>query len=110
MFAQYANRKVQMSLLILLVGLAWATVTDVHLNAPGFLIGILAVVTTALFQIWQGSKQREYGMSGVQLQSAVAIWQSLQSLAAALALENLCVQACRRVCVKSAFGSSSSDH
>ena len=73
MFGEYANRKIQLSLLILLVGLAWATVTDVHLNAPGFLIGVLAVVTTTVFQIWQGSKQREFGMSGIQLQSAVAM-------------------------------------
>lgn len=92
MLGLHVNRKIQISLLILIVGLTWATVTDVHLNAPGFFIGVVAVVTTTVFQIWQGSKQREFGMSGIQLQSAVATWQSIQSLAAALALENLCVQ------------------
>lgn len=76
MFNAHTNRKVQVSLLVLVVGLAWATVTDVHLNAPGLLMGVLSVVTTAVFQIWQGSKQREYKISGIQLQSIVAIWQA----------------------------------
>ncbi|KAL1526571.1 hypothetical protein AB1Y20_015279 [Prymnesium parvum] len=93
MFGLHVNRKIQISLFVLLIGLTWATVTDVHLNAPGFLIGVLAILTTTVFQIWQGSKQREFGMTGIQLQSSVAVWQALQALAAALALENLCVQA-----------------
>ena len=92
LYNTHTSRKVQASLLVLLVGLAWATVTDVHLNAPGFVLGVFAVVTSAVFQIWQGAKQKEYGLSGTQLQSAVAFWQFMQSLAASLALENLCVQ------------------
>lgn len=82
----------KLSLLILLLGLAVATVSDVQLNAPGFILGLLAVLTTTIFQIWQGTKQKELEVSAVQLQAAVSFWQAAQSLAAAVALENLCVR------------------
>ena len=32
--------------------------TQVQLNAPGLVLGLLAVATTTIFQIWQGSKQK----------------------------------------------------
>jgi len=85
------STKIKLSLSILLLGLGLATVTDVQLNAPGFIIGVAAVLSTTIFQLWQGSKQKEYELSGVQLQAAVSVWQAAQSLAAALAMENLCV-------------------
>merc|ERR1719409_2460421 len=91
LFGVSTSTKIKLSLSILLLGLGLATVTDVQLNAPGFVIGLLAVLTTTIFQLWQGSKQKEYELSGVQLQAAVSAWQALQSLAAALALENVCV-------------------
>ena len=92
LFGVSTSTKIKLSLLVLILGLGIATVTDVQLNAPGFVIGILAVLTTTIFQLWQGSKQKEYELSGVQLQSAVSFWQAAQSLAAAIALENLCVK------------------
>lgn len=92
LYNTHASRRVKLSLLILLLGLAVATVSDVQLNAPGFVLGMLAVLTTTVFQIWQGSKQKELEVSAVQLQAAVSFWQAVQSLAAAVALENLCVR------------------
>uniref|UniRef100_A0A7S3WG32 Sugar phosphate transporter domain-containing protein n=1 Tax=Emiliania huxleyi TaxID=2903 RepID=A0A7S3WG32_EMIHU len=86
----HASRRVKLSLLLLLLGLAVATVSDVQLNAPGLVLGLLAVATTTIFQIWQGSKQKELELSATQLQAAVATWQVPQALAAAIALENLC--------------------
>jgi solute carrier family 35 protein E3 len=91
LFGVSTSTKIKLSLSILLLGLGLATVTDVQLNAPGFVIGLLAVLTTTIFQLWQGSKQKEYELSGVQLQAAVSAWQAAQSLAGALAMENLCV-------------------
>lgn len=91
LFGISTSTKIKLSLAILLLGLGLATVTDVQLNAPGFIIGVAAVLSTTIFQLWQGSKQKEYDLSGVQLQAAVSQWQALQSLCAALAMENLCV-------------------
>ena len=90
LFGATVSRKVKLSLALLLLGLALATVTDVQLNAPGLLMATLAVGTTACFQLWQGSKQREFELTGTQLQAAVSAWQAAQSLCAAAALENLC--------------------
>eukprot|EP00967_Tisochrysis_lutea_P077423 scaffold105137_cov37-Tisochrysis_lutea.AAC.2 len=39
-----------------------------------------------------GSKQKELELSATQLQAAVSLWQALQSLTAAIALENLCIR------------------
>ena len=60
--------KVKLSLFILLLGVGVATVTDIQLRMDGFMYGVCAVVTTAVFQLWQGTKQREFGVSGTQLQ------------------------------------------
>ena len=92
LFGAHASRKVKLSLAVLILGLYVATVTDVQLNAPGFCLGVLAVLTTTIFQLWQGSKQREFDLSATQLQSVIAPSQALQSLTAAVALENLCVE------------------
>ena len=92
LFNSHASRKVKVSLAILLLGVGLATVTDVQLNAPGFVLGVLAILTTTIFQIWQGSKQKDYDLSATQLQGAVCFFQALQSCAAAIALENLCIQ------------------
>ena len=48
------------------------------------------MLSTALFQIWQGTKQKEFGVSAMQLQSAIATWQSVQSFAVAAAVEFYC--------------------
>merc|ERR1712087_735063 len=83
--------KVKLSLLILLGGVGVATVSDVELRALGFFFGVLAVVSTAMFQIWQGTKQKEYGLSGTQLQNSVALWQAAVSLGCSLAFESFCL-------------------
>ena len=49
--------------------------------------GVAAVLTTAVFQIWQGTKQKEFGISAMQLQAGIAPWQSMQAAAVALAFE-----------------------
>ena len=54
------------------------------------MFGCCAVVTTAMFQIWQGTKQKDYGLSGTQLQSGIAPWQSAQALVVAASTEFFC--------------------
>lgn len=66
------------------------TVTDVQLRPLGLVFGSLAVLSTSIFQIWQGTKQKEFGVSAMQLQSSIALWQSVQSFAVAAAVESTC--------------------
>ena len=73
------NGKVKLALAILLFGVGVATVTDVELRPLGLCFGLLAVLTTAVFQIWQGTKQKEFGISATQLQAGIAPWQSFQA-------------------------------
>ena len=83
LYGVHTNGKIKLALLILLAGVGVATVTDVALRPLGLVYGALAVLTTAVFQIWQGTKQKEYEISGTQLPAAVAPWQTVQALVAA---------------------------
>mmetsp|Transcript_30892 Transcript_30892/g.67660 ORF Transcript_30892/g.67660 Transcript_30892/m.67660 type:complete len:356 (-) Transcript_30892:579-1646(-) len=87
------TNKVKLSLFILLLGVGVATVSDVELRPVGFLFGLLAVLTTAMFQIWQGTKQKEYSVSGTQLQNSVAFWQTTQALLGSVLFESICMDA-----------------
>jgi hypothetical protein len=63
------SRRIVGSLVIMLLGVAAATITDVSFTTLGLLMGMLAVVTTSVFAIWQGSKQAQHkvrhGMPGL---------------------------------------------
>mmetsp|Transcript_29286 Transcript_29286/g.47040 ORF Transcript_29286/g.47040 Transcript_29286/m.47040 type:complete len:336 (+) Transcript_29286:115-1122(+) len=74
-YGEYATRKVMAALFMVLVGVGIATVTDVELNAVGTLFGVAAVVVTAQYQIWQGKKQKESGLSSSQLACSVSLFQ-----------------------------------
>jgi len=89
-YSTYTSTKVKLSLTILLLGVGVATVTDVQLRPIGLMWGSLAVLSTAVFQIWQGTKQKEFGISAMQLQSSIATWQTIQSAAAAAFAECMC--------------------
>lgn len=86
------TNKVKLSLFILLLGVGVATVSDVELRPIGFFFGVLAVLTTAMFQIWQGTKQKEFGVSGTQLQNSVAFWQTTQAMVGSILFESLCME------------------
>jgi len=89
-FGSYTNTKVKIALSILLLGVGVATVTDVDLRPVGFMWGVAAVISTAVFQIWQGTKQKEFGVNGTQLQSSIAFWQSFQAFVVAAVVEFNC--------------------
>ena len=92
LYGVHTNGKIKLALLILLAGVGVATVTDVQLRPLGLVYGALAVLTTAVFQIWQGTKQKEFEISGTQLQAAVAPWQTVQALVAAALTEGVCLK------------------
>jgi solute carrier family 35 protein E3 len=89
-YGVHANAKIKIALSILLLGVGVATVTDVDLRPVGMLFGLLAVLTTAVFQIWQGTKQKEFGISATQLQAGIAAWQTAQAFAVSVATEMTC--------------------
>jgi solute carrier family 35 protein E3 len=72
------------SLLVMLVGVATATITDVSFSSLGLFMGALAVGTTALFAIWQGSKQAQHKVDPQQLLHSIAPFQALLSGVCAL--------------------------
>ena len=84
------SSKIKFSLAIILLGVGVATVTDVELRMLGFFFGCSAVLSTAMFQIWQGTKQKDFGLSGTQLQAAIAPWQSAQALLVSGLAEAIC--------------------
>ena len=86
-YGVHTSSKIKVSLVILLSGVGVATVSEVRLRALGVVYGVLAVLTTALCQIWQGSKQKEFGISATQLQAVLAPYMSAQALVVALATE-----------------------
>lgn len=90
-YSTYTSTKIKLALSILLAGVGVATVTDVELRPIGMAFGGAAVFTTAVFQIWQGTKQKEFGISATQLQAGIAPWQSMQAAAVAIATECYCL-------------------
>jgi solute carrier family 35 protein E3 len=89
-YGVFTSAKIKIALTILLAGVAVSTVTDVQLRAAGLCWGTLAVLSTAVFQIWQGTKQKEFNISATQLQAGIAMWQSIQALAVSAASEMYC--------------------
>lgn len=84
---EYPSRKVLAALSLVLLGVGVATVTDMQASLAGLVYAFAAVVSTAQYQIWQGSKQREYKLSDMQMTQCVSQMQGLICLVAALYVE-----------------------
>ncbi|KAM6582510.1 hypothetical protein CsatB_009512 [Cannabis sativa] len=65
--AKKFSRSIQLSLLILLLGVGIATVNDVQLNALGSILSLLAIVTTCVAQIMTNTIQKKFKVSSTQL-------------------------------------------
>lgn len=69
LFRKIPSPRVVAAVALVCAGIAFATLTDskilAHLSGVG--IGAAATVTTALYQIWAGSKQKELRSSSMQL-------------------------------------------
>ncbi|XP_008233865.1 PREDICTED: uncharacterized membrane protein At1g06890-like isoform X1 [Prunus mume] len=65
--AKRFSRSIQIALLVLLLGVGIATVTDVQLNALGSVLSLLAVITTCVAQIMTNTIQKKHKVSSTQL-------------------------------------------
>ncbi|XP_078445430.1 UDP-xylose transporter 3-like [Wolffia australiana] len=66
-FKKRFSRNIQFSLAILLLGVGIATITDLQLNALGFTLSLLAIVTTCVAQIMTNTIQKKFKVSSTQL-------------------------------------------
>ncbi|CAL1368425.1 unnamed protein product [Linum trigynum] len=66
-FRKLFSRNIQFSLLILLLGVGIATVTDLQLNMLGSVLSLLAVLTTCIAQIMTNTIQKKFKVSSTQL-------------------------------------------
>ncbi|KAL3752505.1 hypothetical protein ACJRO7_013203 [Eucalyptus globulus] len=66
-FRKLFSRSVQFSLVILLIGVGIATVTDLQLNVLGSVLSLLAVLTTCVAQIMTNTIQKKFKVSSTQL-------------------------------------------
>lgn len=67
------SRETLLSLVVSSTGVAIATVSDFDINLRGTVLAAISVVLTAQYQIWQGSKQHEHGLSAVQIAHSVGM-------------------------------------
>eukprot|EP00270_Netrium_digitus_P007983 TRINITY_DN2357_c0_g1_i2.p1 TRINITY_DN2357_c0_g1~~TRINITY_DN2357_c0_g1_i2.p1 ORF type:complete len:345 (+),score=70.88 TRINITY_DN2357_c0_g1_i2:42-1037(+) len=61
------SNNIKFSLLILLAGVGFATVTDLELNLVGSILSALAILTTCIGQILTSTIQKEHKISSTQL-------------------------------------------
>jgi solute carrier family 35 protein E3 len=73
-YGKRASARVLGSIAVLLVGITLCSVTDsqVSSNLQGILAAVAAVLVTALYQVWAGTKQKELGLNGMQLLQQVS--------------------------------------
>ncbi|OLQ02868.1 putative membrane protein [Symbiodinium microadriaticum] len=86
------SRKVILSIVVTAIGVAVATVSDFEMNVRGTILAALSIVSTAQYQIWQGSKQHEHGVTATQITYSVAWPQSIAGLASSLTADVLMPQ------------------
>ncbi|KAL0432828.1 UNVERIFIED_CONTAM: Chaperone protein dnaJ 10 [Sesamum latifolium] len=68
---KYTN-EVKMSVVVVVIGVGVCTVTDVKVNAKGFICACIAVLSTSFQQISIGSLQKKYSIGSFELLSRTA--------------------------------------
>lgn len=66
------SKEVKMSVVVVVIGVGVCTVTDVKVNAKGFICACVAVLSTSLQQISIGSLQKKYSIGSFELLSKTA--------------------------------------
>uniref|UniRef100_A0A7N0URP6 Sugar phosphate transporter domain-containing protein n=1 Tax=Kalanchoe fedtschenkoi TaxID=63787 RepID=A0A7N0URP6_KALFE len=74
------SKEVKISVVFVVIGVAVCTVTDVKVNAKGFLCACVAVLSTSFQQISIGSLQKKYSIGSFELLSKTAPIQALSLL------------------------------
>ncbi|ONK68811.1 uncharacterized protein A4U43_C05F16270 [Asparagus officinalis] len=75
--SKHYSREVKMAVVVVVLGVGVCTVTDVKVNAKGFLCACVAVLSTSLQQISIGSLQKKYAIGSFELLSKTAPIQAL---------------------------------
>lgn len=70
--SKHYSKEVKLSVLVVVIGVGVCTVTDVKVNAKGFICACLAVLSTSLQQITIGSLQKKYSIGSFELLSKTA--------------------------------------
>jgi len=83
------SRRIILSLIIASIGVAIATVSDFEINVRGTVLASLSILVTAQYQLWQGSKQHEHGVSAMQITHSVTWPQMLISSGATMIFDVL---------------------
>ncbi|XP_010927487.1 UDP-rhamnose/UDP-galactose transporter 1 [Elaeis guineensis] len=78
--SKHYSKEVKMAVVVVVVGVGVCTVTDVKVNAKGFLCACIAVLSTSLQQISIGSLQKKYSIGSFELLSKTAPIQALSLL------------------------------
>ncbi|CAN1811901.1 UDP-rhamnose/UDP-galactose transporter 2 [Linum perenne] len=74
------SKEVKLSVMVVVVGVGVCTVTDVKVNAKGFICACVAVLCTSLQQITIGSLQKKYSVGSFELLSKTAPIQAVSLL------------------------------
>ncbi|PKA48340.1 UDP-galactose transporter 2 [Apostasia shenzhenica] len=74
---KHYSKEVKMAVFVVVVGVGVCTVTDVKVNAKGFICACIAVLSTSLQQITIGSLQKKYSIGSFELLSKTAPIQAL---------------------------------
>ncbi|XP_027902657.1 UDP-xylose transporter 3-like [Vigna unguiculata] len=83
------SKRIQFSLVILLVGVGIATITDLQLNALGAFLSLLAIITTCVAQIMTNTIQKKFKVSSTQLLYQSCIYQAATLLVSGPYLDKL---------------------
>ena len=69
LFGKYPSRQVMAAVVLVCLGVGLATVTDHGLstNLLGLMVGLAAILVTAMYQVWAGCKQKELQAGSMQL-------------------------------------------
>ncbi|XWS39646.1 hypothetical protein CRYUN_Cryun18bG0072800 [Craigia yunnanensis] len=78
--SKHYSSKVKIAVIVVVVGVGVCTVTDVKVNAQGFICACVAVLSTSLQQISIGSLQKKYSIGSFELLSQTAPIQALSLL------------------------------
>ncbi|KAK4539633.1 hypothetical protein RGQ29_031891 [Quercus rubra] len=77
---KHYSKEVKMAVTVVVVGCGICTVTDMNVNAKGFLCACVAILSTSFQQISIGSLQKKYSVSSFELLSKTAPIQALSLL------------------------------
>ncbi|KAD3338150.1 hypothetical protein R6Q59_027117 [Mikania micrantha] len=77
---KHYSKEVKLSVMVVVIGVGVCTVTDVKVNAKGFMCACVAVLATSMQQISIGSLQTKYSIGAFELLSKTAPIQALSLL------------------------------